>query len=54
MSSPLPLTEIRAYCAEQLAALPTALNTLEHVTYSPAKVSDRQHALVADLDLVAH
>ena len=54
MSSPLPLTEIRAYCAEQLAALPTALNTLEHVTYSPAKVSDRQHALVAELDLVAH
>lgn len=54
VSSPLPLTEIRAYCAEQLAELPTAISTLEHVTYSPAKVSDRQHALVAELDLVVH
>lgn len=53
-SSPLALTEIRAYCAEQLATLPTGLSTLEHVTYSPAKVSDRQHALVAEVDLVAH
>jgi nicotinate phosphoribosyltransferase len=53
-SSPLTLTEIRAYCAEQLATLPSGLSTLEHVTYSPAKVSDRQHALVAEVDLVAH
>lgn len=53
-SSPTPLTEIRAYCAEQLATLPAGLSTLEHVTYSPAKVSDRQHALVAEVDRVAH
>ena len=53
-SSPLTLTEIREYCAEQLATLPSGLSTLEHVTYSPAKVSDRQHALVAEVDLVAH
>ena len=54
MSNPLPLTEIRAYCAEQLATLPIALSTLEHVAYSPAKVSDKQHALVSELDRVAH
>src|SRR5688572_1724172 len=54
MSNPLPLTEIRAYCTEQLATLPIALSSLEHVTYSPAKVSDKQHALVAELDLAAH
>lgn len=54
MSNPLPLTEVRAYCADQLATLPVALSTLEHVTYSPAKVSDRQHALVDELDGVAH
>ncbi|HEV8332735.1 MAG TPA: hypothetical protein VGQ22_15025 [Steroidobacteraceae bacterium] len=54
MSTALSLTEVRTYCAEQLATLPTGLNTLEHVTYTPAKVSDKQHALVAELDLVAH
>jgi nicotinate phosphoribosyltransferase len=53
MSNPQPLTAVRAYCAEQLATVPIALSTLEHVTYSPAKVSDKQHALVAQLDVVA-
>ena len=54
VSGPPPLTEVREYCAEQLAALPASISTLEHVTYSPAKVSDKQHALVAEIDLVAH
>jgi nicotinate phosphoribosyltransferase len=54
MSNPLPLTEVRTYCSEQLATLPIALSTLEHVTYSPAKVSDKQHALVVELDRVTH
>jgi nicotinate phosphoribosyltransferase len=52
--APAPLSEIRAYCSEELATLPVALRTLEHVAYSPAKVSDRQHALVEELDRVAH
>jgi len=54
VSNPPPLTEVRAYCTEQLATLPIGLSTLEHVAYSPAKVSDKQHALVAEIDLVAH
>jgi nicotinate phosphoribosyltransferase len=54
MSGTLPLTDVRTYCAEQLATLPNGLNTLEHVTYTPAKVSDKQHALVAELDRIAH
>jgi nicotinate phosphoribosyltransferase len=41
VSGPPPLTEVREYCAEQLAALPASISTLEHVTYSPAKVSDK-------------
>jgi len=53
MAHPPPLTEVRDFCAEQLATLPIALSTLEHVRYSPAKVSDRQHALVAELDSIA-
>ena len=53
MAHPPPLTEVRDFCAEELATLPIALSTLEHVRYSPAKVSDRQHALVAELDSIA-
>jgi putative nicotinate phosphoribosyltransferase len=49
-----PLSEIRAYCREELATLPITLRTLEHVAYSPAKVSDRQHALVDEVDRIAH
>lgn len=49
-----PLSEIRAYCREELTTLPVTLRTLERVAYSPAKVSDRQHALVEELDRVAH
>jgi nicotinate phosphoribosyltransferase len=48
------LTEIRAHCREELATLPVTLRTLEHVAYSPAKVSARQHALVDELDRIAH
>jgi nicotinate phosphoribosyltransferase len=48
------LTEIRAHCREELATLPVTLRTLEHVAYSPAKVSDRQHALVEELDRLPH
>jgi nicotinate phosphoribosyltransferase len=54
VSNPPSLTEVRSYCAEQLATLPIGLSTLEHVAYSPAKVSDKQHALAAEIDLVAH
>lgn len=50
----LPLSEIRAYCREELATLPVNLRTLEHVAYTPAKVSARQHALVDEVDRVAH
>lgn len=49
-----PLSEVRRYCREQLTTVPDTLRTLEHVGYSPAKVSDLQHALVADMDQVAH
>lgn len=49
-----PLQEIRSYCREQLATLPVTLRTLEHVGYSPAKVSDLQHALVTEMDQIAH
>jgi nicotinate phosphoribosyltransferase len=46
------LDALRAYCREELTTLPVTLRTLQHVTYSPAKVSDRQHALVEALDQV--
>jgi nicotinate phosphoribosyltransferase len=48
------LMEVRRYCKDQLARVPDTLRTLEHVAYSPAKVSDVQHALVAEMDKVAH
>lgn len=48
------LSEIREYCREELSTLPSTLRTLEHVAYSPAKVSARQHALVDELDRTAH
>lgn len=49
-----PLMEVRGYCKEQLQTVPEALRTLEHVAYSPAKVSDLQHKLVAEMDKIAH
>lgn len=49
-----PLIEIRRHCSEQLATVPDALCTLEHVAYSPAKVSDLQHALIVEIDKVEH
>lgn len=48
------LLEVRRYCHDQLARVPDTLRTLEHVAYSPAKVSAQQHALVAEIDQVAH
>ncbi len=48
------LLQVRRYCKEQLATVPDTLRTLEHVGYSPAKVSDLQHALVAEMDQIAH
>jgi nicotinate phosphoribosyltransferase len=48
------LMEVRSYCKEQLATVPETLRTLEHVSYSPAKVSDQQHALVEEVDKVEH
>ena len=49
-----PLLAVRRYCKEQLATVPDTLRTLEHVGYSPAKVSALQHALVAQMDQIAH
>jgi nicotinate phosphoribosyltransferase len=49
-----PLSSLRRYCREQLATVPDSLRSLEHVAYSPAKVSDLQHALVAEMDQIAH
>lgn|SRR5512138_143418 len=44
------LNDVRRHCAEQLAALPTSLRGLEHVAEAPTKVSERQHALAAQVD----
>lgn len=49
-----PLKEVRVYCAEQLARLPPALRTLEHVLQSPVKVSRRQHELAAEVAQIPH
>lgn len=53
--SPSPaLDDIRKYCRQELATLPVALQVLDTVTCSPAKVSARQHALTAAVDCMAH
>jgi nicotinate phosphoribosyltransferase len=44
-----PLGEVRAHCERQLAQLPITLRTLEKVTSSPVKVSQRQHELAVKL-----
>lgn len=49
-----PLKEVRVYCAEQLARLPPAYRTLEHVLQSPVKVSHRQHQLAAEVAQIPH
>jgi hypothetical protein len=48
------LPQVRDYCREQLATVPDTLRTLEHVAYTPAKVSDLQHQLAVEVDKVAH
>jgi nicotinate phosphoribosyltransferase len=49
-----PLAEARAYCAEQLARLPLAYRTLEHVLQAPMKVSQRQHRLAQEVAQIPH
>ena len=49
-----PLRDVRAHCEAELATLPVTHRTLETVLTSPTKVSDRQHALAAAVDSVAH
>ena len=46
-----PLNAVREFCAGQLATLPLNLRSLERVTQAPTKVSERQHALAAEVDL---
>jgi nicotinate phosphoribosyltransferase len=53
VSPPAPLDVIRHHCAEELASLPTTLRALEKTTFSPVKISDRQHALATEVDRVA-
>ena len=48
--TPPALSEVRCYCAEQLATLPVPLRVLEHVAQPPTKVSARQHALAEEVD----
>lgn len=48
------MQDIRRHCAAELLSLPATLRTLEKTTYSPVKVSPRQHALAAAVDRVAH
>jgi nicotinate phosphoribosyltransferase len=49
-----PLSEVREYCAEQLARLPPAFRTLEHVLQAPVKVSQRQHQLADEVAQIPH
>lgn len=48
------LKDTRAYCAEQLARLPPAYRTLEHVLHAPMKVSQRQHQLADEVAQIPH
>jgi nicotinate phosphoribosyltransferase len=45
------LSSVREFCAGQLATLPLSLRSLERVAQAPTKVSARQHALAAEVDL---
>lgn len=49
-----PLTEVRVYCAEQLARLPPAYRSLEHALHGPVKVSQRQHQLADEVAQMSH
>ena len=49
-----PLGDVRTYCAEQLAKLPPAYRTLEHVLQAPVKVSHRQHQLAEEVAQIPH
>lgn len=48
------LNDVRAYCAEQLARLPSEYRSLEHMLQSPVKVSHRQHELAAEVAQIPH
>lgn len=48
------LKEVRVYCAEQLARLPPAYRSLEHVLQAPVKVSHRQHQLAEEVARIPH
>ncbi|HEY0682262.1 MAG TPA: nicotinate phosphoribosyltransferase [Steroidobacter sp.] len=48
------LDDVRAFCAEQLARLPPAYRTLEHVLQAPVKVSQRQHQLAEEVAQIPH
>jgi nicotinate phosphoribosyltransferase len=54
LCGPPPLTEAREYCAEQLARLPPAYRTLEHVLQAPVKVSQGQHRLADEVARIPH
>lgn len=49
-----PLKDVRVYCAEQLAKLPSGYRTLEHVLQAPVKVSRRQHELADEVAQIPH
>jgi nicotinate phosphoribosyltransferase len=49
-----PLSEVREYCARQIAELPVTLTTLETVLSAPVKVSARQHAMAEEVARRAH
>jgi nicotinate phosphoribosyltransferase len=48
------LAEIRSYCAEQVSELPHAYRTIETMTSTPVKVSQRQHALADEVARQEH
>jgi nicotinate phosphoribosyltransferase len=49
---PPALSEIRSHCMKELQTLPVELTTLEKSSYSPVKVSQRQHDLAEKVDSV--
>lgn len=54
LCSAATLKQIRAHCAEQLARLPSAYRSLEHMLQNPVKVSHRQHELAAEVAQIPH
>lgn len=49
-----PLEDVRRHCLQELTSLPLALRSLEKTNFTPVKVSQRQHALAAEVDDVEH